>query len=250
MADPTAASGARLPRRHVLLAIVVAGLLAVIVSANLRHLERPAPPTTGPFTLAERLDQIGPAARDRLRSSFEAAGVSYPPPDITLVAFKHEARLDVFATDTDNNPTLITTYPILGTSGRLGPKLREGDRQIPEGFYRLQALNPNSRFHVSIRVDYPNAFDLARAEHDGRTTPGTDIFIHGSDQSAGCLAVGDPVAEELFVLAHDVGLSESELLIAPFDPRGSTAQAPADAPRWMSPIYKRLTDQIRTLPTQ
>jgi hypothetical protein len=238
------------PSRTLVLSALVVAALALIVTISLRHRQRPGIPNAGPVTLAERLTQIGPAARHRLQSPFQAAGVKYPPAAATLVAYKHEARLVLYATGPGIDPTLIATYPILGTSGHLGPKLREGDRQIPEGFYRLQALNPNSSYHVSIRINYPNAFDLAQASRDDRATPGTDIFIHGSDRSIGCLALGDPAAEELFVLAHDVGLANTELLIAPFDPRRTEPPPPIDAPAWMAPLYDQLADRIRALPAQ
>ena len=69
-------------------------------------------------------------------------------------------------------------YPILAASGVLGPKLREGDKQVPEGIYGAEALNPNSKFHLSIRLNYPNTFDRRMAQSDGRTQLGGDIMIH------------------------------------------------------------------------
>ncbi|MGC1481823.1 MAG: hypothetical protein WA771_15090, partial [Chthoniobacterales bacterium] len=144
-----------------LLAALILAFIAFIIVFQFRNRQRPAVPAVGPFTLAERLVQIGPGARQRLNPAFEKAGISYPPTSAVLVAFKRERRIELHASESPNSlPTFVATYPILGQSGRLGPKLREGDHQIPEGFYRLLALNPNSRFHVSIRVDYPNEFDL------------------------------------------------------------------------------------------
>lgn len=91
---------------------------------------------------------------------------------------------------------------MLAASGGPGPKLREGDLQVPEGVYRLTAFNPNSSYHLSLRVDYPNAEDRAAedravARSDRRTSLGGDIFIHGKAVSIGCLAIGDPGIEEL-----------------------------------------------------
>ncbi len=222
--------------------------LVFIAAIDRFHRRAPGIPPSGPFTLAERLQQIGPAARERLAPSFQAAGVNYPPSDLTIVAFKRENRLVVYANRLEGDPALVADYPILATSGQLGPKLREGDRQIPEGIYQLQTLNPNSRYHVSIRVNYPNAFDRAQAARDDRSTPGTDIFIHGSDRSIGCLAVGDQAAEDLFVLAHDTGLDRGELVIAPYDPRSPEPPPSIDAPEWMEPVYEQLIERIRALP--
>ena len=91
----------------------------------------------------------------------------------------------------------VLADPILAASGVSGPK-REGDKQVPEGFYRIELLNPNSRYHLSLRVNYPNADDLERARQDGRalSTLGGDIMIHGGSASIGCLALGDPAVGE------------------------------------------------------
>src|SRR5690606_33287906 len=103
----------------------------------------------------------------------------------------------------------VHQYPVLAASGQAGPKLREGDRQVPEGFYAIESLHPNSRFHLALRVNYPNQSDRQRAAEDGRTNLGGDIMIHGSNASVGCLAMGDPAAEDLFVLVADVGIQNT-----------------------------------------
>lgn len=74
----------------------------------------------------------------------------------------------------------IKSYPILAASGSIGPKLRESDMQVPEGVYQIESLNPNSQFHLSLRVNYPNEFDREQARIDGRAQLGGDIMIHGS----------------------------------------------------------------------
>ncbi len=229
-------------------AVIFLGVVALVALYYWKRHRPPAPPSA-PFTLAERVAEIGPRSRERLAPAFESAGLVYPPARVLLVACKHERVLQLYAANSDTErPRYLTSYPILGASGQLGPKLREGDRQVPEGFYRLQALNPNSRFHVSVRVNYPNAFDLAKAEVDGRTTPGTDIFIHGSDRSVGCLAMGDPAAEDLFTLAFDTGLERCELLISPVDYRVTAPPSSFAPPGWMTPVYDRLKARIRDLP--
>ena len=76
----------------------------------------------------------------------------------------------------------LARYPIRAASGALGPKLREGDRQVPEGVYDIESLNPNSRFHVALRVGYPNAFDRQMAGREGRTALGGDIMIRASHE--------------------------------------------------------------------
>ncbi|MFQ5569343.1 MAG: murein L,D-transpeptidase family protein, partial [Rhodothermales bacterium] len=154
----------------------------------------------GKRTVAEAVERYAPGAIARLKPYFEQASIAFLPQEITLLAMKEERQLELWARDAASAFTFIRSYPIRAASGDLGPKLREGDRQVPEGMYRIVALNPNSRYHLSMKLNYPNAFDLHHAEREGRTAPGSDIFIHGKAVSIGCLAMGDPAIEELFVL--------------------------------------------------
>ena len=128
----------------------------------------------GPYTIADRLGQFGERARARLAVSFASCGVAYPPADTAWLAFKDARVLEVHARENAGPWRLLAQYPILGASGRAGPKLREGDQQVPEGAYRVELLNPNSRYHVSMRLDYPNAFDRRMArETAARTSAAT-----------------------------------------------------------------------------
>ena len=134
---------------------------------------------------------------------------SYPPKTLFLRAFKRERELEVWAGT--RKLRLIKTYPILAASGVLGPKLQRGDRQVPEGWYHVDRFNPNSRFHLSLGLNYPNDADRIRSA--GRD-PGSDIFIHGSNVSIGCLAMGNPAIEEIYGVARDVK-SRIQVLILP-----------------------------------
>jgi murein L,D-transpeptidase YafK len=141
----------------------------------------------------------------------------------------------------------VRDYPVLAASGGPGPKLRQGDLQVPEGFYKILWLNPMSSYHLSMKLDYPNAFDRAQAAREGRTQLGGDIFIHGRDVSIGCLALGDPAIEELFVLVNDVGVGRVRVLIAPHDLRRHPRPTPA-APAWLDGLYVRLERELRRYP--
>lgn len=120
-------------------------------------------------TVAERLNQFGEAARGRWKPCFNKAQTAYPPAGVKLVALKTERVLQVYAVDKSGHSHWIRSYPILAASGIPGPKLQEGDGQVPEGVYPIESLNPNSRFHVALRVGYPNVFDRSQAEKDGHT---------------------------------------------------------------------------------
>ena len=194
-------------------------------------------------TVEDRLAEYGEIVRARLEPQFQAAGVAYPPARLTFVAVKDEKRLEVHAADAGGEFRFVCTYPVLAASGVTGPKLREGDRQVPEGVYCLRELNPNSRFHLSLWIDYPSSFDRARALEEGREDPGGEIMIHGGAASRGCLAVGDPGAEDLFVLAALTGVDNVTVVLAPVDFRiRSLDQMPQGAPAWLSGVY----DEVKT----
>jgi murein L,D-transpeptidase YafK len=135
---------------------------------------------------------------------------------VFIRAFKEEKMLEFFI---ENRVTgsfeLFRSYPIAAASGTLGPKLAEGDRQVPEGFYSVppSAMNPNSRFHLAFNIGYPNALDRSLK----RT--GSAIMIHGDQVSIGCLAMTDEVIEEIYTLctaAHSGGQAAFAVHIFPF----------------------------------
>lgn len=205
----------------------------------------------GGYTLAERLDQYGPRVSTRLRGAFERAGLVYPPHELAYLSFKDTRVLEVYARASSAQPwRFIKAYPVLGASGRLGPKLAEGDNQVPEGRYRAEYLNPNSRFHLSIRLDYPNEFDKRMARQDGRTRLGSDIMIHGSSASIGCLAMGDDAAEDLFVLAGLVSKERVQVLISPTDFRLDHRAVPPDNPAWVKTLYGDLQSALESFPSR
>lgn len=195
--------------------------------------------------LKKRLAEISPAAGKRIAQKFQAAKAAWPPAEIGLVAIKDKKHLELFARSQGGKWTFIHRYPVLAASGSSGPKLVRGDKQVPEGVYRISFLNPNSRYHVSMRVNYPNSFDRKMARKDGRKDLGGDIMIHGKRSSAGCLAMGDSAAEELFVLAAEVGVRNVRLVIAPTDFRHAAIPAiKADQPAWLSKLYVEVASEM------
>jgi hypothetical protein len=190
-------------------------------------------------SLSDRLGEFGPRADEVWRPLCAAAGLAYPPPRVRLLALKAEKRLEVFAAQADGPWHLLKRFPVLAASGGPGPKLREGDNQVPEGLYRITALNPNSLFHVSLRVDYPSAEDRAHARDEGREQLGGDIMIHGGQASIGCIALGDPAIEEVFTLVARSGTAVTEAVILPLDFRTGAADPPGQA-AWVTERYRRL----------
>ena len=118
---------------------------------------------------------------------------------ILVRIFKQEAELEVWKQKGDGRFHLFKTYPICNFSGDLGPKLKEGDKQAPEGFYTVSPgrMNPNSSFHLSFNLGYPNTYDAAH----GRT--GAHLMVHGDCASAGCYAMTDALIEEIYAVARE-----------------------------------------------
>ena len=220
------------------LLVVGASALLALAACQLRE---------GTHTIAARLAQFGEPARARLQPIFARAEIIYPPQKISLVGLKAERELQLYATNHSGGWKFIHTYPILGASGVAGPKLKEWDRQVPEGIYPVELLNPNSRHEVSMQIGYPNAFDRAQAALDGRTNLGGDIMIHGGHTSIGCLAMGDEASADLWILVADTGLTNVTVILAPVDFRTSKSVTNS-TPAWTPTLYEQIKSRLAELP--
>ncbi len=223
-------------------------LLAVASSANGSEYEAVLKKTS---TFQEKrsvqdvIRKVSPRVENRLKTFFSQAGVSYPPSRLTLIGLKDEMELEVWA-ERGGQWVYIATYDVLAASGEAGPKQKAGDRQVPEGIYRISELNPNSRFYLSMRLDYPNEYDRMKARQDGRSNLGGDIYIHGKAKSKGCLAVGDAAVEELFVLAARTGVENTQVLIVPYDFRQKMPVInQKNGPAWLSELYQKLGHELQ-----
>ena len=199
--------------------------------------------------VSDRLSQFGSEARTRLLPQFLRAGVPYPPMGLVLVGLKEERRLQIYAAGHDGKLRYIADRPFLAAAGGPGPKLRSGDRQVPEGIYRIRYLNPNSAAYVSLMIGYPNAFDRARAKEDGRINLGGDIVIHGpTSGTAGCIALGEEAVEDIFTLVADSGIANTRVILAPRDLRVRGAPEPAKARPWFKALYTTISEDLAKLP--
>ncbi|MEW6710939.1 MAG: L,D-transpeptidase family protein [Candidatus Riflebacteria bacterium] len=202
-------------------------------------------------TLEERLAELKPVVEPRLKEYFSLENLQYPPEAMIFAAFKEEKALEVYVKDKRTGKfAMLKTYPLLAASGHPGPKLREGDRQVPEGVYLVDFLNPNSLYHLALKLNYPNEFDHRKAQSDGRFSPGSNIMIHGNQVSNGCLAIGDGPIEDLFLLAAKTGIDKIKVIIAPYDLRKSgieKAMAITGLPKWAEELYQNLLKELKTL---
>lgn len=195
----------------------------------------PAPPPPANWSKlppAERLADIHSRVQPLLMEELKKLGFSLGT-QAFMCGFKESRELELWL-KTAQEWKLFRTYPIAALSGQLGPKLREGDGQTPEGFYSVKAsaMNPGSSYHLSMNIGYPNAWDVKQQ----RT--GSFIMIHGRDVSIGCLAMTDPVIEEIYLIveaALTAGQTEVPVHLFPFrmtDERMKAAEGQPDYAFW------------------
>lgn len=144
--------------------------------------------------------QIAHREKDvRLQNLFEKLGYEYPPQNIFIRIFKQEQKLEVWTKrNADETYKKVSDYEFCSSSGKLGPKRKEGDLQIPEGFYYIDRFNPNSNFFLSLGINYPNKSDKILGVKDNL---GGDIFIHGGCATIGCIPITDDKIMEVYWLA-------------------------------------------------
>ena len=239
----------KIRRMHVLLALLVLSVCAFLCRGRLiRPIGTLIRFPKGRYSVEQRLAQYGAAVQERLAEDFKRVGCPYPPARVLLVGLKQEKRLEVWVkAEEDSDYALLRAYPIQGMSGGLGPKLCEGDGQVPEGIYRIDWLNPNSLYHLSMHIDYPNEYDRARSAEDGRDTLGGDIMIHGGHASDGCLAMGDEAAEDMFVLVAKTGLANVGVILSPVDfrKRDFPESAAKRLPVWANDLYRIIRQYLK-----
>lgn len=214
----------------IVVGLVGAVLLAPVITRNWANIMQSG------VAPEERMRQARERATPLLEAKFKAKKLNYPPAEIYLRAFKDERLLELWAAKTTGKPmTLVHAYPVAGQSGKLGPKRREGDRQVPEGFYEIDRFNPASKFWLSLGINYPNKSDRILSDKE---KPGGDIFIHGDNRSIGCLAMTDPIIEEIYIAAMDArarGQKRIRVDIFPSrNPGTLTTKIPAMKNLWLS----------------
>jgi len=134
-----------------------------------------------------------------VKALFKSHELTYPPKEILIRIFKKEGLLELWAADSAGRAMLLVKeYPVCAASGVPGPKRKRGDGQVPEGFYTINHFNPQSNFHLSLGLDYPNRSDQLLGDRDD---PGSAIYIHGDCVTIGCIPVTDEGIKELYLIA-------------------------------------------------
>jgi murein L,D-transpeptidase YafK len=191
-----------------------------------------------------RVQRAMDATRDGLAEAFAGLGLEFPPAGVYVRVFKAEREVEVWVRGRGADRYVrLRRYPICQVSGALGPKRMEGDRQMPEGFYEIESFNPQSDYHLSLRVNYPNSSDR-RLGRSGRL--GGDIYLHGGCSTVGCVPVTDEHIRELYWLsveARAAGLRRIPVHIFPtrMDPIGMAWLQPfGDTRADLGPFWRQL----------
>ncbi len=133
-----------------------------------------------------------------VRETYSVKGLELGSASIFIRAFKKEAVLEIWAKgQSENTYKLVKTYDICASSGGLGPKRKQGDGQVPEGFYEIDRFNPSSNYYLSLGLNYPNKSDRIL----GKGNLGGDIFIHGNCVTIGCMPLTDDKIKEVYLMA-------------------------------------------------
>lgn len=136
---------------------------------------------------------------DTLQKQFAAKGLKWPAKFVYIRSFKYDSQMEVWVKNEIKDPfQLFKTYKICALAGTLGPKRMEGDYQVPEGFYYINEFNPKSTYYLSLGINYPNASDQLLSDS---LRPGSEIYIHGSCVTVGCIPMTDQQIDELYILA-------------------------------------------------
>ncbi len=157
-----------------------------------------APQRTSSLPSSERLMAIKQTKLSSAQQSMTSHNLQFGAP-VFIRIFKYENVLEAWVKDKNAEQyRLYKTYPICNYSGALGPKIAEGDKQAPEGFYMVTAdqLNPWSNHQLSFNLGFPNEYDAAL----GRT--GSALMVHGGCSSVGCYAMTDPVVEDIYLMVE------------------------------------------------
>lgn len=165
---------------------------------------RHRPQAAGTMTLSRRTMLFG-ALGGTLTACAPSKFRTYDGPEVTRIQVFKEAR----TLQLINDRTLLKSYQFELGFAPSGHKVFEGDGRTPEGAYRINRRNPNSQYHLSLGISYPNANDIAKARRMGRH-PGGNIFIHGTpklvsgdrDWTVGCIAVTDAEMEEIYAMVN------------------------------------------------
>ena len=149
----------------------------------------------------ERVKKAYSEKEEGIKNILQKNQILMPNLEIFICVFKKQQIIELWGKNKkDKEYIFLKEYPFCSFSGKLGPKRKQGDNQVPEGFYHINRFNPNSNFYLSLGINYPNRSDKILGDQDN---PGGDIFIHGNCVTIGCIPITDDLIKELYIFAVD-----------------------------------------------
>ena len=186
------------------------GLVIIAMAFSCTHTVMAQNAYVGIEKSSYKMSGIFSRMEDSVKKQFENQKLSWPPQALYIRSFKYDRQLEVWVKgDAKESFRLFKTYKVCMQSGTMGPKRMEGDYQVPEGFYQINEFNPNSNYHLSLGINYPNASDRILSDSE---RPGNSIYIHGNCVSTGCIAISDIPIEELYIIASNVRAQGQEFI--------------------------------------
>ncbi|NCX95639.1 MAG: hypothetical protein EBX41_04380 [Chitinophagia bacterium] len=157
---------------------------------------------------ASRVQEAWKKYNDVLAKDFKINKLTYPPQSVYIRAFKAQNELEIWVKEPyQTTYQLYKLYHVCALSGLLGPKRKEGDKQVPEGYYYIDEFNPQSEYHLSMRISYPNYIDSLTGK---KNALGGNIYIHGGCVTVGCLPMTNDTIEEIYILVLNAKLNGQE----------------------------------------
>ena len=175
------------------------------------------PPPTNLVSTGDRVQDALNEKKELITGKLDELGIAPDEVNILITAYKAEKQLVIYAKKkTESRYRKLETFDICASSGAPGPKRRQGDKQVPEGFYHIREFNPKSNFYLSLGINYPNGSDKKKSDS---TAPGSDIFIHGACVTIGCIPLTDDKIKEVYLYALQAknnGQQQIPVYIFPF----------------------------------
>jgi len=196
--------------------------------------------------LSKKEQQAFNKREKQLKNQFAEAKLAWPAKQMYIRSFKHEGQLEIWLRHAPTEPfVLFKSYQVCALSGKLGPKRKEGDLQVPEGLYYINEFISNSDYHFSLGINYPNQSDLFFADQQA---PGGEIYIHGKCATVGCIPILNNPIEELYVLAsiiHQQGQDYIPVHIFPIKFSNDYAIKQLQNHTMFNPHYQALSEQLK-----
>lgn len=183
-----------------------------------------------------------------LKQQFAEAGLQWPVQQMYIRSFKHDSQLEVWVSNSETEIfQLFKTYAVCAMSGKLGPKRKEGDYQVPEGVYYINEFKPNSDYHFALGINYPNEQDRHFSDAN---EPGSEIYIHGMCTTVGCIPIQNNAIEELYVLASIAKKQGQEFIpvhIFPIKFKSAKSAAVLEKATAADPLYKNFATNLKAV---